>query len=336
MRIVIDDKDYKFFTKYSVELNFSKVGSTFQFSGTKPILTNQLTYPKVQIFRTNEEDNSEELILTGVLLNQPRTMSAKPSEYSFNGYSLTGVLEDCSLSVDSTQFNKLSIKEIIEKVLSPFSLLLSYTDNVSEDINKSTEEVNANLTDTCKTFINSLVSQKNIILSHNNKGELLLTRKDLEEQTPAYTFVEGEKGFLSATLTINGQEMHSQIKVLREASSNPDAAEFTIKNPYIVNSFRPLSKIQTSGDVFDVQKSARMELNKELARIRVTIESLIFVNSGETIIVNSPTLGVDGYAVFLVETCKINGSISSETYTLNCALSDAYSSDSEIINIFEA
>jgi len=336
MRIVINNQDYQNFTTYDLELNYSKIASVFSFSGLAETLPAQLSYPSVEIYRTNEEDGSEELLLTGEILSKSETLTAKPTLTPVTGYSKTGVLEDCDMPTTSVQFDNMTLREIVEQLINPFDLEYEVTANVQADFDKKYKKTTSEVNTKVKDFINSLTSQLNIILSHTNAGKLLFTRIEVESETPAYTFIEGEAGFTAMSLAISGQNMHNFIKVVRQASSDsPDASEASILNPYI-SKFRPKSKILTSGDTFSVDKAARMELNTELANIKITIESLIFVRPGKLVYISAPSLGINGYSVFLVETTSVKGTVSSETYTLNCVLADAYSDTSEIINIFES
>ena len=335
MRIVINDNDYQSFTTYTLELNYSKIASVFSFSGLPETLPNPLSFPNVEIFRTNEEDGSEELLLTGEILAHSGTVSSQPHLIPVNGSSSPGILENADMPLNKLQFDNLTLKEVTDELLSQYNLEYEVTENVLTEFNKKFIKTTAEPTDTVKGFLNSLASQRNIILSHTDTGKLLFTRINIENLTPAYTFTEGESGIIKMSVNISAQAMHSVIIVSRQASStSPDGAVSVIQNPYI-SKFKPKNKILDSGDIFDIDQAARMELNAELSNIKITIETLVFVRPGKLIYVSSPTLKIADYSVFLVEKCTVNGSVNSETYKLDCVLADAYSDSSEIINIFD-
>lgn len=328
MKIKFSGKEYKFFSEYTINLIYNAIASTFSFQSLNSILGQPLVYSFVEIFGENDE-----LLLTGYILSSGFVISSKPEYETYPGYSITGVLEDCSVPFPS-QSDNLTLKQIVEKLLKPFNLKYVVDPAVLSDMNKTYKKSTASDDVSIKDYISELASQRGIILTHTNKGELYFTKINPDKLKPVASFKEGQPGATNISLTANGQQMHSDITVVRQASeSNPDAGEYTIKNPYVTNRYRPVTKILSSGEIFDLKKAARNELAKELMGIEVVIETTQFIKPGSLVEVQSDRLKLRVPTKFFVTQTDVKGSVTGITYTLKCVLPDVYS-DSTVKNVF--
>lgn len=329
MKLVINDKEFNFFSGYDVSLKFNSVGSTFSFSALTELMPKYLTYPECEIY-----NNDNDLLITGTIISEKTILSSKPNLFTVSGYSKAGILEDCNIPVSlyPLQSDKLSLKEITDKILAVFGLAYVVSNDVKADFEAQYKKSNASPTQSIKAYLNSLASQKKIILSSTEKGELFFTKVDVSKLSPIISLNEGDFGVINVSLSINGQAMHSEITIMRQAGSNPDAGEFTIKNPY-VNLFRSKTKTLTSGDIFDVEKAARMELSAELRNIKFNISTTKFVKPGNLIELKSKSLGIKDFVELFVEQTDIKGDANGESYVLTCVLKEVYSME-KVKNIF--
>lgn len=325
VRLNIIDKQYVYFNEYTIELKYNTIASTFSFKIQKDILDNLLGYPRCEIIK------DEFPILTGTIIVPQLKVTSKPELISISGYSVPGVLEDIPIPTDlyPLQSDNLNLEEIAEKYTNPFNVNIAYTQNVEKDMKKKYTKVVADESETIKSFLTKLASERGIILTHNELGSILFTRVEVDKLTPVGVFIEGDAGINAMTLDINGQALHSSITVLKQASvNNPDAGQFTIDNPYC-DIYRPNTLIHDSGDIFDIEKAARKALSDELTAIKLTINTTKFIKPGNIIQVKSESLKLNSITDFFVEETIINGNVKDETYTLICVLKDVYS-DNEV------
>lgn len=330
MKISIGGTTYDKFSEYSIQLIYNAIASTFSFSGLKKFIDDILYYPDVQIY--NDDD---ELILTGTILLPAFHVSEKSEPTELKGYSITGILEDCPLPTNFLQSDNLSLKQITDRLLAPHNLEYVIDAGVNSDINAALKKTNAGIETKIKEFLTELAVQKNIIITHDELGRLIYTRLDITKLKPVVTFEEGQPGIKNMDFPLDGQAMHSDITVVKQASEdNADAGEFTIKNPYVSRIYRPTTKVLSSGDIFDIRKAARMELANELATMVLTIETTKFVKPGNLISVKSEGCKIKDYTNFFVEETTIEGNIADETYKLKCVLPDVYT-DADVKNIFD-
>lgn len=328
MKLMFRNKQFYFFSEFEISLNYNAVASTFSFQAVNSILGQPLVYSWVQIF--DDEDN---LLITGYILSSGYKISNKPEYETYPGYSITGAIEDCSVPYP-TQNDNLSLKQIATNLLKPFGISFVVDPTISDDMDKAYEKTTADDGQTIKEYLSDLASQRNIIISHNEKGQLVFTRLNVNRLKPVASFIEGEPGAENISLTANGQNMHSRITVVRQASAeNADAGEYTINNPYVTNRYRPKVVKQNSGDIFDVKKAARMELGKELMNIEVIIETTKFIKPGSIVEVQSDRLKLRKKTNFFVTSTTIKGTKESIKYTLKCVLPDCFS-DNTVMNIF--
>ena len=329
-RATINDKDYIYFSDYSITLKYDSIASIFSFKAQKDILDYFLEYPDCKIYKDNE------LLITGTILSPSITKTSKPQFITVNGYGIGGILEDCNIptSLYPLQFDNLSLAQISEKILPVFGVNYTFTSNVIEDLNKNFTKLSISPGTPIKQLLTNLASQRNIITTNNNFGEIVFTRYDKKKFLPVARFVEGEGGLIELALNINSQSLHSEITVLKEASkSNPDSGEFTINNPY-VDKFRPITHVLDSGDIFDIKKAARNVLAKELTAITFTIKTTKFVKPGNTITLKSPSLKLGKETeLFVTETAITGNNKNNDNYILKCVIPEVYSND-EIKNIF--
>ena len=330
MKISIGGTTYDKFAEYNIQLIYNAIASSFSFTGLKDFIDDILYYPDVQIF-----DDNDNLILTGTLLIPEFNVSEKPELTELKGYSITGVLEDCNLPLNSLQSDNLSLKQITDKLLSPFDLEYLIDPAVESDISASFKKTNAGPETKIKEFLNELAAQKNIIISNDEYGRLVYTRLDISKLKPVAVFEEGNPGIIKMNFPIDGQAMHSDITIVKQASGdNADAGEYTIKNPYVSRVYRPTTKVLSSGDIFDIRKAARMELANEIATMVLTIETTKFVKPGNLITAKSEGCKIKDYTNFFVQETTIEGNIADERYKLKCVLPDVYT-DADVKSIFD-
>jgi len=331
MILTINNKDYQGFTQYTINIDYNSMASTFSFQSKNNIFQQPLSYPKIQI-KTNEG----KILLTGTILLTNYSSSSEPEQIKLSGYSTAGILGDVNIPVSlyPLQFDNLSLKQIIDKIFPVFEIDYIIESSISSEINKSFEKVTASESETVGNFITKLAVERGIFVTNDELGRVIFKRVDIKKLIPVAFFKDGQTGFKNGGFPVNGQQMFSDITVMRQASDdNPDAGEFTIKNPYI-EKFRPRTKILSSGNLFDVKTAARMELSKDLRAMPLIFNTTKLILPGNLVSIQSKELNIIKPSEFFVESVIITGNKTDENYSLNCTLKDVYT-DTDPINIFK-
>lgn len=333
MILKIDGKEFKQFSKYSINLSFDAIASTFSFSALRDFAPKPFEYNDCVI-----TDDDGFRYITGTVLNVTKAATKKEQLVNVSGYSLPGVLEDSQIpvSIYPLQSDKLTLEQIIEKVLNPFDVKFNVDTFLWKTFRQVYAKSNAEPGETVKSYINRLVSQKGVVMTNSVSGSIVFTRVRPGKLKPVATFAEGNPGVFEMGLVTNGQAMHSKITVLRQASKKTGRGlQATIQNPY-VNTTREKTKILNadSTDLRDIEAAARNELGNEIAQgINLKIKTTKLVLPGNSVKVTSEKLGLNANTVFFVQNTTIRGDIKNEVYELDCVPIDAYT-QTEAVNIF--
>jgi prophage tail gpP-like protein len=276
------------------------------------------------------EHNGQKL-MTGFILSQGFKDRDKKQPATFSGYSLSGVLEDSSIPPDlyPLQFDGLSLREIANRLVSKFDFKVVVDPSVSSLMNQVYDVSTASEKQSIKSYLSELASQKNIVMSHDVDGNVLFTRAKTN-QTPILNF-DGGIPFTEMSLKFNGQAMHSDITVMKQAGSDGgNAGQTTIKNPYVPFVFRPKVIIQNSGSDNDTAFAAQMALSQELKNLKLTIVTDRWEINGKIIMPNSiisvtnPKISLFNKTDWFVESVKLDGNEKRMIATLNCVLPEVY------------
>lgn len=269
MKIKIAGTTFDKFSQVNINLIYDSVASTFSCSvyfdpnnAAQKAALQPGKFPPVTI------EHNGVLLLTGTLLSLRFKSSAKPRHLvHLSGYSTTGVLEDCQIpeSIYPLQSNNLSFSEIVSKVIQPFGLKLVVDPSVRDACNKPINVVNADANQTIKSYLAEIAGQINVVVSHTNKGELLLTGYKTKDTntilanyatvpvdpalsgvsgTASGTVIKDKKAIINFTqgmpgvefeLIFDGQQMHSTISVNGQHPVDEGNAQSVpaLRNPYV-------------------------------------------------------------------------------------------------------
>lgn len=334
------NRTVKFFNDFKFSLRYDSIASTFSFNYYfDPNNPEHKELSCVTHFHEVTLEYDGELILTGVIVSQKFKRSTTKQLAQFSGYSLPGVLEDCQIppSIYPLQSDGLSLVQIARKLINPFKknygLEMVVDPAVSSIANKVIKNTIANETQTIKDYLTTIASQKNIVLTHDERGRLLITKAKTESQS-VYEFDLTNPTLVGFDFEIdyNGQDMHSHITVQKQASiDGGNAGQFTIRNPYVIGSvYRPKVMTQTSGDDNDTSLAARRELAKELRNLTLKIETdrwgefSKILRPNNIITVFDPELYLYKKVRWFIESIEFEGNNTKNVATITCRLPECY------------
>jgi len=192
----------------------------------------------------------------------------------------------------------------------------------------------ASPTETIREYLAKLASQKNIVLSHNEKGDVLLFQPDYM-QKPRYFFTKGNA--LEMTMDFNGQALHSDIYIVRQPSDeNAGLSTFDRAKNTLVGKYRPTTKIMTSGDDAQTKDAADNELASELKAINLTVELQgLFdeIYPGEIVNVHNHYIYCYAYNRFMVDTITMKFDAKEDKTTLGLVIPETFTGGPLIRNI---
>lgn len=349
--------DVKFFSRFELNLKFDSIASTFSvdfyFDPSNPDHAEMAT---VSHFHECILEHNGETLITGYALSNFFKQSSKKELAKIAGYSKPGVLEDCDIppivnGVEQSkwlQYDGMTLREIAQQIIAPFKLKLvvdgvaSKASNeqftLDEKLDKKISKTTALESKNIKSYLMELAIQRNIILSHDVNGSLLFT----EAKTNLAPLFHVEAGVIATdiSMSFNGQGIHSQITVVKQASSaGDDGAQFTIYNPYCPIVFRPRVVVQSSGDVNTIEDYAKNVLASELKNIVLTVTIDRWVIDGKvikpnnTITVYSPENYIYEKTKFFIESVSFVGDSKQQIAVLTCVVPEVYNRQTPV-NVF--
>lgn len=329
-----------FFNQFSLNLVYNSNASQFRFQFYfDPNNPEHKELACVTHFHEVTLEHEGELLLTGVITSQQFKASSVKELCSFSGYSKPGILSDCQIppSIYPLQSDGLTLQQIANKLINPFKrnygLEMVVDPAVQSKMNQVFATSTANESQTIIDYLSGLAKQKNIIISHDEKGRVLFTEAKTNID-PILNFDLRKGSIPGTTFTMNydGQGMHSHITVQKQASiDGGNAGEQTIRNPYVIGSvYRPAVKSQTSGDDNQTFSAAQRELSNELKGLPLTIETDRWIvdkkilKPNNIISIIAPEIYIYRKVNFFIESINFEGDEKSTTATLNCVLPEVY------------
>lgn len=120
---------------------------------------------------------NQKLKLSGQIEHRQYTLNPTTRINEFAGRSSTRLLEKSSCQPNTpTVFKKMTIKQIAEKVISPFGIGLDIDDSISDVVDHVFDKVNRSVDEKPFIFISRLAKDLKIICSGNDSGNLELKR----------------------------------------------------------------------------------------------------------------------------------------------------------------
>lgn len=335
----ITNRTINFFNQFNLNLKYDSIASTFSFNFLfDPNNSDHKELACVSHYHIATLEHGGELLLTGYILSQTFNHSIVKELVSIGGYSLSGFLEDCEIppSLYPLQSDGLTLRQIANRLIQPFKLKLVVDPSVASRVDSVYDTSTASETQTIKGYLTELATQKNVLLSHNEKGNLVFTSAKTK-QKPFLHFENGVIG-TSMSFAFNGQGMHSHITVQKQASVDEDdnAGESTVVNPYVPFVYRPTVKTQSSGNDNDTALAARQLLGAELKNMKLTIVTDRWqidgkiIKPGIIISVINPEVYIYKKTLWFVESIDYVGDNKSVTATLNCVLPEVYNGETPV------
>lgn len=327
--------DVDFFSNFELTLKYDSVASVFAFGFYfDPKNKTHAELACVSHYHEAIVQHNGETLVTGFILGQAFKHGAVKELAKFGGYSKPGVLEDCEIppSLYPLQSDGLTLREIVSKLIAPFKLKMVVDSSVASKMDAAIPVSTASVSQNIKTYLTELTTQRGIVMTHNENGDLVFT-KAKKSYKPICHFDAGIPG-TEITMSFNGQGMHSDITVMKQADSEGgNAGETTIQNPYVPIVYRPKVITQTSGDSNTIEETAKNALAAELKNIVLTIKTDRWEIDGKiirpdnTITVTDPEVFLYKKTEWFIESVSYTGDAKETTAVLTCVPIEVYNGE---------
>ena len=177
-----------------------------------------------------------EPLFTGTMLTPTPSSTPESRTISVNGYSLPGVLNDCTMPASAfpLEFNGQNLKDIARAMVEPFGLSVEF----SADPGPVFERVACEPEKKVLEFLADLARQRGFIVSSTPRGKLLF-QKSVATGSPVVRLSEGVSPLVSVSPEFRSQEYYSHVTGLLPAGAGVKGGQYTVTNPRLQSAVRP-------------------------------------------------------------------------------------------------
>jgi prophage tail gpP-like protein/phage tail protein X len=238
--ILIDDVRFRFWTNVNITRSIDSM-DTIEFSA--PFDADAPDFR--EIFRPFSYKSvvvtvGGDPLFTGTIIAIDPVLENAQKSVAVNGYSLPGVLNDCTPPASSypLEFDNLGLREIATALVEPFGLGVEFLTEQGAVFERVASEPGK----TVLNFLIELAQQRNCIIASSNLGKLVFL-KSAKAGSPVAKLEQGFSPLLSVAPTFNPQTYFSHITGLEPVTVGLSGAQFTVKNERLKAVTRPLTFI---------------------------------------------------------------------------------------------
>jgi len=270
-----------------------------------------------------------EPLFTGTMVAVTPTIDNGQRTIAVSGYSLPGVLNDCTPPASSfpLEFNGQGLKDIADAIAGPFGLSVDF----QGDQGAVFERVACEPGKKALAFLAELAKQRNLIIASTERGKLLFWQS-ADAGKPAAKLRQGEAPVLSVTPFFSPQEYYSHITGIEPVLVGLTGSQFTVKNPRLQGVTRPITFNAPDTEGADVKaaveaKAGRMFGNMVAYSVRVATWRDPFGKlwaPNTTIKLTAPDAMVYGEYEFVIRSVQFERESSAATATLDLVIPGSF------------
>ena len=193
-------------------------------------------YQSVAIFEGSE------LLFHGTLIDVAPSQSAKSRVVNAAGYSVPGVINDCTPPVSAFPLERdaQNLKQIATELLAPFGIPVEVDGDSGATFEREAVEPTTKILD----YLIKLAGQRNLIITDTPEGACKF-QTETEQGNPMAVLSEGQPGITSISPQFNPQDYYSHISgpgfTLFSTPGSVPGSVFTVPNERLIGTLRPLT-----------------------------------------------------------------------------------------------
>lgn len=269
-------------------------------------------------------------LFTGTMIGVNPVIENAQKIISVSGYSLPGVLNDCTSPASSfpLEFDKQGLRDISTALAAPFGISVEFEADQGAIFERVANEPGKKVL----SFLTELAKQRNLIISSSSRGKLIFLQST-EAGRPVARLQQGIAPVRSVAPFFNPQEYYSHITGMEPVVVGLEGSQFTVKNPRLLGVTRPLTFKAPDTLNADVKgaveaKAGRMFGNMVSYSITVISWRDPSGNLWEpntTIKLLAPDAMIYTEYEFIIRSVEFNRDRATETATLNLVIPGSFS-----------
>ena len=269
-------------------------------------------------------------LFTGTMVAVSPVLENAQKVISVSGYSLPGVLNDCTSPASSfpLEYDNQGLREIATALAAPFGISVDFQADQGAVFERVASEPGKKVL----AFLTELAKQRNLIISSSSRGKLLFLQSS-EGGRPVARLQQGIAPVLSVTPFFSPQEYYSHITGIEPVVVGLAGSQFTVKNPRLLGVTRPLTF--NAPDTLDADvksaveaKAGRMFGNMASYSVRVATwrdPSGKLWEPNTAIKLLAPDAMIYKEYEFIIRSIEFSRDRATETATLNLVIPGSFS-----------
>lgn len=280
--------------------------------------------------------NGERLV-TGSLFESNPTLDSSGSKKDLAGFSSTINIVDSDLRPGDYEDNNISLKERAEKLLKPYGLRVVIDPSVLTKANVKFDRVTADRNDKIFDHLADLASQRQILVSSTEKGNLLLTQANTSSRPVGTVEEDASTASLSYQAKFDGRKRFSIWRVDCQTPFKTDKKNGISKDLAVpIMRYKNVTKANdTRGGI---EQTAQWIKSKEFAKsLQIPFPFPSFFSpdgslwrENTKVIVKSKTIGVPNGFEFLIRQVEYKRTSQGDSVVLGLVPPQVYTGETII------
>lgn len=269
-------------------------------------------------------------LFTGTMVGIDPVLSRDNTTIAASGYSLPGVLNDCTPPPSSfpLEFNGQDLRGIAATVAGDFGLSVEFPDGPGPVF----ERVACDPGKKGLAFLIELAQQRNLIVRSSSTGALVFFRPG-QAGPPVARLRQGASPVLSVTPQFNPQQYHSHVTGIEPVTVGTGGGQYTVRNPRLRDVIRPITftaQDTEGGDVTAAVEAKAGRMFGSMASYSVQVSTWRDSNGDlwapdTTVALEAPDAMVYSEYSFTVRSVAFDQDSDQQTATLDLVIPGSFS-----------
>jgi prophage tail gpP-like protein len=333
--ITIGKQTWYFWTDVTIKRSFDSIADSFSLSAPwfpgydeYKFSFIPFKYTKVAIYIGGTK------IMTGLMLIIKTNTSPDSKIFTMEGYSYAGVIADVMVSTSAwpVHIRGLNLKQIAEKIVSPFSLKVVFNDDPGPAFTGNEKQL-IDPEEKIGDYLIKLARQRGFVIGSDPNGDMLFRKTTSESAT--VTIIEGQPPYLGSNAEYNGQKRYSSVTAVGTAPRRGAGQIATVDDPELkkngVN--RPFVFKASDTNSGNLKNAATAQLGRQIAdSIKVNLNLKGFYRpdkflwrDNEMLVYNSPGDMIYEDTEFLIRNVVYEKQADRTKTNLELVLPESYS-----------
>ena len=315
----------RFWESYSLRLKFDGIAE-FRFSA--PFVTDFTPFA----YDDCEVTVGGRTVFTGTVVIVDPVIESDRKSLSVAGYSLPGVLVDCTVSAKQypVEFFKQDLATIARTLCDPFGIGVVFETLAPTAFDKVAIPATMKIFD----FLADLARQKGLVLSTDERGRLVFRQSD-RFALPVAVLSQGDEPLLSVVPQFSPQQYYSSVTGVTTVKIGKPGESYTVNNSRLKGVSRPFTYQVTDLDAGDLRQTVEAKAGRMFANavsytaevntwddptgVRWAPGSFIKLSAPDALILSSYT--------FLIRSVTFSASPNRRTAMLDLVIPGAFSGE---------